>query len=407
MRKSSISINLKYAFILAYILILCCIVSLIYISTLHTIKPKFKLDNYIQQHNNSNEPLFESYVIPQSASLISSHSATFEVLKNGDLLAFWFAGSHEGKPDVKIWSSRFTSNRWTTARVVVSPQMLSNKLSQYVRKVGNPVVYKAANGVLHLFVVSVGAIGGWSASNMIHLQSLDEGITWGKVEKLSLSPVLNLSTLARTRAIPLDDGGFYLPVYQEMIYTYPELLRFDANGNFIKKIRMTSKRGMLQPAVTAITLDLGYLFLRNKAYHDTSLYMQYTKNGGVSWSKPRATNLSNRDSSIAATLLYPDQFELQPKHTPSCIKCPGIGKGQLLMVHNPLDRGRLVLSISDDGVIFRDVAILEDKFGMEYSYPSIQTHDGLIDILYTDEREKIKHVRFNQAWLDKQMNNRL
>ncbi|HLX55225.1 MAG TPA: sialidase family protein [Aquella sp.] len=379
-------INVNHVFTTVYILALCFTISLIYVSTLHTIKPKFKLNNYIQQYHNSNIPIFESYIIQQPASLIASHSTTFEVLANGNLLAFWFAGSHEGKPDVKIWSSRFRYNRWTDANKVVAPQMLSSQLSQYVRKVGNPVVYKASNGVLHLFVVSVGAIGGWSGSNIEHLQSADNGITWKKAQKLILSPLLNISTLVRTRAIPLADSGFYLPVYHEMIYKYPELLRFDAEGNFMGKIRMTSQRDLLQPALVPLTENFGYSFLRNKGNHDRVLYMQYTINGGLSWSRPGATNLFNRDSSIAVALLYSNRYESQ----------------QILMVHNPLDRGRLVLSISDDGVTFRDIAVLEDKPRMEYSYPSIQVHDGLIDILYTYERQKIKHVRFNQAWLDGQ-----
>jgi predicted neuraminidase len=72
------------------------------------------------------------------------------------------------------------------------------------------------------------------------------------------------------------------------------------------------------------------------------------------------------------------------------------------MVHNPSDRSMLVLSISDNGIIWHDVAILENTPNMEYSYPFIQYHDGLIDILYTYNRKKIKHVRFNQAWLNLQ-----
>ncbi|MCC2625550.1 MAG: hypothetical protein K0R14_1423 [Burkholderiales bacterium] len=372
-------IRIKSTYLL-YTLVLCFILVLIYSKTFHVLKPKFKLENNLKQQNSLGYPVFESYIIPQPYFLKSSHSSAFTVLNNGDLLAFWFAGSHEGKPDVKIWSSRFTQNHWTEAKVVVSPQMLSDGLAQHVHKVGNPVVYSAANGVLHLFVVSVGAIGGWSASNIDHLQSTDEGINWKNVKKLSLSPLLNISTLVRTKVIPLEDGGFYLPVYHEMIYTYPELLRFDDKGNFIGKVRMTSKQGLLQPALVTLTPDIAYSFTRNKGYADTILYMQLSHNAGVSWSEPRATNLHNRDSSVAAAL---------------------VGKERVLMVRNPSDRGLLVLSASDDGLHFKDIAVLENKLGKEYSYPSIQVHDGLIDILYTDEREKIKHIRFNEAWLDK------
>lgn len=370
-------ISIRYVIIMAYAVILCLTLDLIYYTSLYTSKPRFKLEYHTPTQNNV--PVFESYLIPQPDFLIASHSATFDVLENGDLLAFWFAGSHEGKPDVKIWSARFSNNHWNNATIAISSQMLSKQLFQYVHKIGNPVVYKAANGILHLFVVSVGVVGGWSVSNIDQLQSKDNGLTWGKVQKLTLTPLLNISTLARTRAITLENGGFYLPVYHEMLYTYPELLRFDGHGNFVQTIRMTSKRDMLQPAIVPTTRTLGYSFMRNKGIHDTVLYMQYSKDGGMSWSRPKATNVSNRDSSIAVILL---------------------NNGKLLMVRNPLDRSQLVLSISDDGLIWHDIVILENTLDMEYSYPSIQSHNELIDILYTYDRKKIKHVRFNQAWLD-------
>lgn len=390
--------KLKYLAFVAYILILCLALSLIYATASNVAKARFKRE-YRTQQGNFTAPIFESYIIPQPSFLLAAHSATFEVLNNGDLLAFWFAGSHEGKPDVKIWSSRFIHNHWSAAKSVVSPHVLSGQLAQYVRKVGNPVVYKAANGILHLFVVSVGAIGGWSGSNIEHLQSIDNGITWQNAQKLILTPLLNISTLVRTRAIALTDGGFYLPVYHEMIYKYPELLRFDANGRFIQKIRVTSKSDLLQPSVVPVTINTAYAFLRNNGNHDTNLYMQYTKDGGLSWSKPQSTNMTNQDSSIVAVWLPDEQLESQTGHAIP-VDGQGMGNGKFLMVHNPLDRGRLVLSVSYDGINFKDIKVLENKPGMEYSYPSIQVHDGLIDILYTDEREKIKHVRFNKAWLD-------
>jgi alpha-L-rhamnosidase len=62
---------------------------------------------------------------------------------------------------------------------------------------------------------------------------------------------------------------------------------------------------------------------------------------------------------------------------------PG-GKG----VRTPLN-----VAISKDGNKWYAALILEDSPVGEYSYPSvIQTNDGMVHIVYTWRRERIKHV---------------
>jgi len=338
-------------------------------------KPNSKLNSTHQK------VLFESHIIPQPELLPAAHSATFEVLSDGSLLAFWFAGSHEGKPDVKIWSAKFTNGIWSRATIAISPEMLSKRLNQFIKKVGNPVVYRDDNDRLHLFVVSVGAIGGWSGSNLNQLISYDNGLTWTVMRKLILSPFFNISTLVRTKAIDLKDGGFYLPVYHELMSAYPELLRFDKHGEFIGQIRIANSRTLLQPAIAVQSESIAYAFMRNKTNKSEPLYMQVTHDAGITWSEALATNLTNHDSSLAVVYLD-DQ--------------------QLLMVHNPgEDRSKLALSLSTDGEHWHTVTLLENTPRMEFSYPAIQVHNGIIDILYTLDRKKIKHIRINQLWLNR------
>jgi alpha-L-rhamnosidase len=51
------------------------------------------------------------------------------------------------------------------------------------------------------------------------------------------------------------------------------------------------------------------------------------------------------------------------------------------------------VAISNDGKKWFAVAVLEDSPVSQYSYPSIiQTKDGLVHIVYTWRRERIKHV---------------
>jgi|GEM_PF-4974503 len=64
------------------------------------------------------------------------------------------------------------------------------------------------------------------------------------------------------------------------------------------------------------------------------------------------------------------------------------------MVYNHTLHGRspLNVAVSQDGVAWTPVLTLEDEPG-EYSYPFLlQTSDGLVHIVYTWRRERIRHV---------------
>ena len=327
------------------------------------------------------QPQFNYHILPQPQFLLAAHSATVTVLPNGHLLALWFAGSHEGKADVKIWQSQFDGDKWSMAKIAVSPMMIAKATHRYIKKVGNPVVYLASNGVLHLFVVSV-SVGGWSGSSLNHFISRDQGNTWIDGKKIVLSPLLNLSTLVRTNAITLSDGGFYLPVYHELMRTYPEILRFDKDGNFIEQIRLTNHNTLLQPTLLPLNSTNALAYMRNNGRENNLLYYQQTQNGGSTWGNIIPTNLTNPDSSLVVGRIKESQY---------------------IMVHNLKNREQLSLAVSSDGKQWRDIYLLENSKNTEFSYPALQIHDGIIDILYTWKRLNIKHVRFNQSWLEKQI----
>ncbi len=347
--------------------------------------PSFVVKKIGNSSSVISSPIFESYLISEPNFLLAAHSATLEVLPNDQLLALWFAGSHEGRPDVNIWQSKYINGHWNYAKSAVSPQSLTEFSGFYVRKVGNPVVYRQQNGVLHLFVVSVGLIGGWSGSGINHLISKDNGASWHFKEKLILSPFFDISTLIRTSAVDLQDGGFYLPVYHEVIRKYPELLRFDHNGSFTNQIRVSSNNYHLQPAVLVLSKNKAYIYMRNgHELGNQSIYMQSSKDAGLHWSEPIPTNIANDDSSLMVA---------------------NLGEHLFLMVHNVGQRNKLALAISHDGIAWTDVYYLENgDIGLEYSYPAIKVHDDIVDILYTWQRKKIKHVRFNLAWLNNIIN---
>ncbi|MDD3266254.1 MAG: exo-alpha-sialidase, partial [Burkholderiales bacterium] len=157
----------------------------------------FKISTSTRTSLEHQSAIFESFIIPQEANIPAAHSSSFTNLPNGDIIAFWFAGTKEGNPDVRIWSAKFHEHKWSNPVPIVDSKMVSTSNHRYVVKIGNPVVYRADNGTLHLFVVSV-SVGGWSGSTLNHLKSYDEGKTWSNPERIVNSPFFNISTLVRT-----------------------------------------------------------------------------------------------------------------------------------------------------------------------------------------------------------------
>ena len=82
---------------------------------------RFRLDSSSlpYQYSPAVAAVFESQIIPQPAYLPAAHSSSFTMLPNGDLLAFWFAGTKEGSPDVKIWRSTYHNGKWSMATALV------------------------------------------------------------------------------------------------------------------------------------------------------------------------------------------------------------------------------------------------------------------------------------------------
>ncbi len=370
------------------VLIIFAMLLLQRVKSLSISTPHFAITHSYSYASESNySELFESQLIPQPAGVPAAHSSSFVTLSNGDLLAFWFAGTKEGRPDVQIWMSRYHNGVWSQAKSVVNPSMVSRANNRYVVKLGNPVAYVDAHNVLHLFVVSV-SMGGWSGSNLNHMISNDEGATWSEPDRIVVSPFFNVSTLVRTSPVGLSDGGFYLPVYHEFIRKYPELLRFDASGNFVNVIRITNKNRMLQPSVVPNNSTDAVAYLRNSTLGDTpkNIFAVFTHNGGLSWDKPIATNLFNHDSSVVGLNLQ---------------------DGRFMMIYNQVTRGHLWLAISNDGLNWRPFYQLEnsDLPSAEFSYPDAHISGDTIDITYTYNRKEIKHVRFNKKWLNHEANN--
>ncbi|MDP1656059.1 MAG: sialidase family protein [Hylemonella sp.] len=325
--------------------------------------------------------------IPMPANTPAAHASTLLPLpadNTASLLAFWFAGSRESGPDVQIAASAFDRSRqqWSAARFVVNRHEAGVQLGFGLRRLGNPVAWRDADGRIHLFVVATG-LGGWAAGRILHLRQVDGGqnfeqLTFAPVRVLPLSWLWNTSHLVRAMPLSLADGGMVLPVYFELSKKYPVALRFDAHGGFRGMVRMSQRGYLLQPTLL-MRNETDWLALLRDNSAEKKLRAVQTLDGGLHWQDAPDPGLHNPDAAIAALALEP---------------------GLMLLAHNPRPDSRAVLdlSISSDGRQWRRLLTLAQGEGpSEYSYPSLAWADGSLWVSYTDQRRTIAWQRLDPA----------
>ena len=362
-----------------------------------------------------------------------THAASLVELNDGRLRAFWFAGSREGAEDVEIRSAVYDpeNNHWGVESSLANRKGTQRSLLRYVKKLGNPVAQRAADGTLWLFYVTV-SLGGWAGSSLTAITSKDEGATWSPARRLVTSPFLNISTLVKGTPFFYSDGSMGLPVYHEFIGKFGELLRISGSGEIIDKRRLSSGKSTLQPVMLINNPQQATAMMRYSGAGPGRVVATKTGDAGQHWSVPTKTALANPDAAISGLVL------------------PG---GQILLALNDTEEGREALSLvisSDGGTTWKTVYLLEDQrgkgaapgnflqlaaqsamatkvgiadatgyaesarrikcsaqsCGFEFSYPYlIQTRNGDFHLVYTWNRSYIKHVRFTRAWLNQRLEN--
>jgi predicted neuraminidase len=327
----------------------------------------------------------ESWVSPPGHTA-SAHSSAICALPSGDLLAVWYGGSREGASDVALYTARLPlgADKWTTPITAMDRAMAEDELDRVIKKVGNAVIFPNGAGSLWMVYVSV-SLGGWSGSALNIKTSQDEGRTWGESQRLTLNPFFNLSSLVRNKPIYASDGRIGLPVYHEMALKYPQMLWLTPGrdgGVAEYRIRsLSTEAGFIQPSLVALNHDRVLMMLRDRRDRQW-LRAAYSDDNGWTWSQAETTGLPNSDAAIDALRLR---------------------DGRVLLAYNhKLKRADLRLALStDEGRTWRPGPVIESEARREYSYPHlVEDGRGRIHLTYTWERERIKHVEFNVAWLD-------
>lgn len=333
------------------------------------------------------DPHFTSCEINPLSTERKAHSATLAELPDGSLAAAWYAGSGEGAKDVTIQLSYAGHDGvWSEPRTILDRQSVSAALRRHVLSLGNPLLLAGDTGDLALLFVSISA-GKWSGSSINYASSPDAGRTWTAPRKLVLNPLANLSALPRNPPAALVGGGWAVPVYEEFLGRFPELLWIRPQNpvETAAVSRMAGGMVVFQPSVVPISSDRAMAFYRNDSGAGR-VFLSHSADRGRSWSEGASSTLPNVDSGVCA-LWLPD--------------------GRLLCAINDSTtrkRENLRLALSEDGGrSWRIVATLAEEAGENFAYPyMIMGRDGLVKMLYSARDNRIVYAAFNTAWIDAQ-----
>ena len=249
-------------------------------------------------------------------------------------------------------------------------------------------------------------------------------MSWSEPRRLVTSPFLNISTLVKSPPVALEGGETALPVYHEFVTKFAEILRLDDQGRVIDKTRIPGSQTSLQPVLLVQNPQLADLFMRSAG--SPFVTTSNTTDAGKTWSLTAATPWPNPDSAVAGVVT---------------------SEGDTWLAMNPAAKGRETLSLSlvrkGEGTATAGLWAVEgggasrlSSFGrldyaarlgkeltasgatemqmeayvesasrqlcsgaqcaQEFSYPYLlQSRDGYVHLVYTWNRSRIKHVRFD------------
>lgn len=315
-----------------------------------------------------------SSLVPMPPNVPSAHASAMAPLIDGKMIVFWWAGSRESGPDVKVYASRWAGGKWSQPWEVASRDSLGSALGFGVRRIGNPVAWTASDGKVNLFVVATG-LGGWAAARVVQLVSSDAGDSFTVKRVLPMSPLFNTSVLVRTNPVGLSNGGWGLPLYFEIGIKYPMMLAFDRHGDPDWVTRIGNRTTALQPTIVPFSHSEVHAWMRDSS-NEQRVQHARSRDGGLSWSDMPSLDLPNHSTSLSAIRL---------------------SNGSILLLHNHVvpggsSRNMLRLSIAKDARTWKHVMdVAHGKHGEEFSYPAVQQIGNELHITFTSRREAIAH----------------
>lgn len=297
------------------------------------------------------------------------HASTIAQAADGQMLAAWFGGPHEGSNGVVIWGTRSEGHTWSSPKIWADGRV--NDSLRY--PCWNPVLFRAKKeNTLYLYYkVGPNPREWWGMVKT----SEDNGKTWGKARRLPesvLGPIKN-------KPIELANGSILSPssieVSEKRWKAHVEISEDHQKTWKSYPIDSSSAFNVIQPSILIHKDGTLQVLCRSK---EGVVAASWSKDHGKSWSKLTSTSLANPNSGTDA-ISYRDFF---------------------LIVYNPglpgkewwEGRAKLRLAYSYNGTDWQDLISLEDEKKGEFSYPTIfKDRKGWVHITYTYNRVNIKH----------------
>lgn len=318
----------------------------------------------------SSELIFER--IPDTPA---HHCSTIIQAANGDLLCLWYGGSYESADDQIL----FLVRRKAGQRSWSQPERLIEDKEPPLQPPGNAIIFR--DGRDRIWVLwgrmeqsrPMRRGTGWGQCRLFYRISEDNGYTWsGDTEFPD-----GYGLLPRNLPVTLADGELLIPLSGRDGESH-------GGGVFLKSAdggttwQRSNYVGGSQPTVVQRNDGSLLAFMRAEPW----ILKSESTDGGRTWTEALPTAFPCPGSGIAMTRL---------------------ASGRIVLVYNDSVDERSPLSVAwstDEGATWAEPLKLEANPG-EYSYPCVtQSEDGKIHATYTFRRSSIKHVEFNEDWMD-------
>ena len=329
--------------------------------------------------------VLEEFVFTK-ANFPSCHAATILELPNGELLCAFFGGTREADPDVEIRLCRKPAGGTWTPPVSVADGVQADGTRLAT---GNPVLFQPKGGDVLLFYKILRKGEHWLGEMKT---SSDDGKTWSKAVKMPDG----LVGPDKNKPIQLADGTILAPSAIEDHGWRVHVERSTDGGKTWTRtgpLNDPKQFKAIQPTILTYSDGRLQMLMRDgRSGDDTKISETWSRDGGKTWTPFAKTCLPNNNSGIDGVTLKDGRQLLVYNH--STRNQPGVGgKG----------RGILNVAVSKDGNNWEAAMILDfidEPSGKQFSYPAvIQTRDGLVHIVYTWHRKRIKHVVLDPAEL--------
>lgn len=328
-----------------------------------------------------------------------AHASTITV-SGGRRVAAWFAGTHEGTPDNRIWVAATANGEWSAPRIVADSPVAH----------WNPVLAVGPDDALWLFFKRGARISEWQTWVVT---SVDHGDNWSEAvplvddDRRPRGPVKNPPLL-------LADGTWLAPGSVE---EWSPLVAWSA---FVDRSTDKGKTwtvqeipldrtgfqgaGVIQPALWHAD-DRVFALARST---EGVAYRSWSDDAGRTWSPMQPTSLANNNSGLAVVSIGSDLVACV--HNPVSgdwgHRCP-------LVISLSADRGESwtrAVTIEDGRTLVDDAPLLLPSAGQgsgfapadrgvwtdgvgEYSYPSAVVDGDELIVTYTWQRRGIVEAR--------------